>query len=197
MERMRQLDQMVANSLNELHAKRWAQINSKRRDPPPFEVGAKVWYRPEPQPGRDKLAPRWKRGVVVSRVGRDSYEVDLGPSTQSAHRSQLKPHVDDEFSTSPLPLFYFSGKATPVEVGPDDWIVEKIADHRINVKTGEHEFLVQWKDWDPADLQWQPWRKFFQLCNEHVLDFCEKNKIDVNLVEWHRARQKDKARKQG
>jgi hypothetical protein len=129
-------------------------------------------------------------------VVRDSYEVDLGPSTQNAHRSQLKPHVDDEFSTSPLPLFYFSGKATPVEVGPDDWVVEKIEDHRINVKTGEHEFLVQWKDWDPADQQWQPWRNFFQLCNEQVLDFCEKNKIDVDLVEWHRAKRKDKARKQ-
>ena len=41
-ERMQQFDQRVRNSLNELHAKRWAQVKSKRREAPPFEVSAKV-----------------------------------------------------------------------------------------------------------------------------------------------------------
>jgi hypothetical protein len=191
MERMRKLDITVAQKLNELHEKRWAQINSKRREPPPFERGSKVWYKPEPQPGRDKLDPRWKRGVVAERVGRDSYVVELAPGLRrEAHRSQLKPHVDDEYNTSPLPLFYFSGKATPVQVGPDEWTVESIEGHRINKGTGQHEFLVRWKDWDPTDLQWQPWQKFFQLCNEEVLDFCTRNNIALNLVEWHKKKEK-------
>ena len=75
LERMKQLDTAVAAHLNTLHSSRWAKINAKRREPPPFQVSAKVWYRPEPQPGRDKLAPRWKRGIVQERVGRDSYVV--------------------------------------------------------------------------------------------------------------------------
>jgi hypothetical protein len=71
-----------------------------------------------------------------------------------AYRSQLKPHAEDALSSNPLPLFYFSGKAAPLEVGPDEWIVEEIKGHRRNSTTGKMKFLVKWKDWDPSDLQW-------------------------------------------
>ena len=197
LERMRQLDISVAKRLNELHEKRWRTINSKRRAPPPFVVGSKVWYKPEPQPGRDKLDPHWKRGVVAGRVGRDSYVVELGPGVRrEAHRSQLKPHVDDVFSTAPLDLFYFSGKATPISTGPDDWIVEGIEGHRVNPTTGDLEFLVRWQGWDPTDLQWEPVRNFFQLCNTEVLEYCDGQDIPLNLLEILKVKGKKRARKQ-
>jgi len=124
-DRMRAQDERIAARLNALHKTRWEKINSKRMDPPPFEVGATVWYRPEPKPGFDKLAPLWRRSVVSERVGHASYVVEVAPKVKrKAHRSQLKPHAEDASSSTPLPLFYFSGKAAPLEVGPDEWIVE-------------------------------------------------------------------------
>jgi len=193
LDRMREVDKHVSAHLNSLHAKRWAQINAKRREPPPFAIGAKVWYRPEPHPGTDKLAPKWKRGVVTARVGRASYTIQLGPTVhREVHRSHLKPHVDDEFSTSPLPLFYFSEKPQPVAIGPDDWEVENIEDHKRNKRTGELEFLVRWKNWDPQDLQWQPWSNFFHI-NDEVVHYCDKHKIPLEIVTMFKNKQKEKS----
>ena len=163
--RMREVDQRVASILNARHDARFATLNRKRRDPPPFEVAAIVWYRPEPQPGTDKLAPRWRRGLVKERVGTFSYVVEIAEGVlRDAHRSQLKPHHEDEFSKEPLPLFYFSGKASPVPMQMDEWLVESIHGHRQGPKG--LEFLVQWKGWDPTDRTWEPWTNFFPSYNE-------------------------------
>ena len=55
--RMREQDQKVATTMNKLHEKRTDSLNDKRKEPTPLMVGSKVWYRPEPQPSRDKLGP--------------------------------------------------------------------------------------------------------------------------------------------
>jgi hypothetical protein len=196
LDRMQNITLKVAEKLNKTHEKRWKQINAKRRDPPPLAVGAKVWYRPEPQPGTDKLAPKWKRGVVLARVSHHGYVVELGPDKrQEAYRDQLKPHTEDVYNTSPLPLFYFSGKASPVAVGPDDYDVDKILNHQVNKKTGELEFLVRWKDWDPSDLKWEPWSQFFHI-NDEVVSYCAENNIPLEMVELSRKRIIDKGKKQ-
>ena len=105
-----------------------------------------MWYRPERQPGTDKLEPMWKGpGLVVSRVGNHSYEVELRPGArQPAHRSQLKPHSEDEFAGMPLPMYYFTGKASELEATPDEWEVKAIVDHRRGA-SGKLEFLVEWE----------------------------------------------------
>ena len=100
---------------------------------------------------------------------------------QEAHRIQLKPHVEDEHNESPTDLFYFSRKAVPVEVGPDEWLVDKIENHRVSKATGEVEFLVKWKNWD-GEAQWQPWQNFFQLCNEEVLAYCHTKQVPLSKV---------------
>ena len=46
-EKMRAQDVLVAKKLQEVHEKRMAQVNFHRKELPPFEVGAKVWYQPE------------------------------------------------------------------------------------------------------------------------------------------------------
>ena len=47
----------VAQALDEEHRKCAEKANKRRRDPPALVVGAKVWYKPERQPGTDKLVP--------------------------------------------------------------------------------------------------------------------------------------------
>ena len=79
-----------------------------------------MWYRPEPRPGRDKLEPTWKGlETVLERLGNHSYVVEVSKGKrQETHRSQLRPHVEDEYHGNPYPLHYFSGRAAVVdEVG--------------------------------------------------------------------------------
>ena len=106
MRKMKEQDEAVAKRLNDIQLKRAVSTNASRREPPPLKVGSKVWYHPEPQPGRDKLEPRWKgRGIVLRRVGAHSYVVQLKTGAeQEAHRSQLRPHFEDQYIRDILPL---------------------------------------------------------------------------------------------
>ena len=53
------------------------------------------------------------------RVGSNSYVVEVAPGVmKEAHRSQLKPHTEETMREDSLPLYYFSGKAAPLELGP-------------------------------------------------------------------------------
>ena len=179
--RMKAQDEEVAKLLNASHTVRWTNINLKRRDPPPFEVGAIVWYRPEPQPGTDKLAPRWKRGVVVERVGRQSYRVEISPGVvQDAHRSQLKPHVENEYSGQPLPCTISARKQDRLRWSPMRGSSRPIEAHRTGPKGPE--FLVHWKDWDPTDLTWEPWSHFFPGYNEDFVQYCAREGISLDVA---------------
>jgi hypothetical protein len=97
---------MVAERLNKIHEKQAQQVNAHRKDWLPLEVGSKVWYRPEKQPGTDKLAPPWVGpGVVLQRVSDHSYVVEVNPGVhQSAHRTQLRPHIADTYSDTPCTI---------------------------------------------------------------------------------------------
>ena len=69
---------------------------------------------------------------MLRRVRANSYVVQLKPGTeQEAHRSQLRPHVKDHYTEEPFPLYYFTGKATTLDMGPDEWLVESIDGHRM------------------------------------------------------------------
>ena len=70
-----------------------------------------------------------------------------------AHISQLRLHIEDIYVDKPHPLYYFSGRAPEVPVGPDQWVVERILDHRTDAKLGP-QFLVQWEGREPKDVTW-------------------------------------------
>ena len=184
MKRMKDQDVAMAAKLNDIQIRRAKSTNARRKEPPPLQVGAKVWYRPEPQPGRDKLEPTWKGpGIVLRRVGAHSYVVQLKPGgEQEAHRSQLRPHVEDQYSGESFPLYYFTGKAPIVEMGPDEWLVEAIEGHRKG-PGGRPEFLVRWKDWDPTDRRWEPCSSFFPAYNEVLVEYCQKHGISLDLAQ--------------
>ena len=90
-------DEKVAAKLNAEHKARAEAINKKRLEPPSFRIGEQIWYRPERQPGTDKLSQEWRGpGIVKGREGRYAYIVELSPGArQHAHRSQLRPHIAD------------------------------------------------------------------------------------------------------
>ena len=120
-ERQQHLHQEVARVLQHQHQVRANAANWKRRNPPALEVGTKVWYRPEPQPGRDKLDPTWKGpGRILERVGASSYIVTVnGKTRQEAHRSQLYPHAEDDTGYTNFPMYYFSGEPQRWSLSPE------------------------------------------------------------------------------
>jgi hypothetical protein len=180
---MKEQDRWVAQTLNEKLEARKEAVNQKRREPTALQIGSKVWYQPERQPGTDKLEPRWKGpAVVLERVGDHSYVVELQPGKrQPAHRSQLKPHMEDLYSTTPVPLYFWCGKAQELEVGPDEWEVERVLNHRH--ENGKTEFLVRWKGFGPEEDQWEPLGNFFFRINKDVVAYCVENGVDLDVKE--------------
>ena len=181
-DKTKKLDAFVAQRLNSLHQKKDNQVNAQRNEPPPFEVGSKVWYSPEKQPGTDKLDVKWRGPCLVTkREGVHSYEVEISTGVyQKAYRSQLKLHVADTYSTQPFPLFYVAGKAPELEVGTNEWLVDKILDHR--VRQGVLEFKVRWKDFDESGDQWEPWVHFFPGVNEELVKYCRERGVPLDLA---------------
>lgn len=179
METMKERDKKMAAKLNEEHRIRADRINRNRLEPPPLAENSKVWYRPERQPGTDKLAPEWRGpATVIQRVGPHSYIVELTPGQrQEAHRSQLHPHVLDLYSSKPFPMHYFHGKAPEINLAPDEYIPEKFLDFR-KKGDGSQEVLVKWLGFT-TDPTWEPVSAFF---SPEFRDFCKKRRLDLRLV---------------
>ena len=182
---MREVDDRVVKALSAVHAQKAREINARRKDPPPFAKGAKVWFQPERQPGTDKLEPRWKGpAVVLAREGQNSYVVQLKPGAHhKAHRSQLKHHVEDTYHGQPVPLYYFSGRAPELEAATDEWRTKEIRGHRKG-KDGELEFLVLWEEGDPTKPSWHPWRDFVYGVNSDILRYCREKRVPLEVSAW-------------
>jgi len=183
-EKMQALDARAAKALNDLHQKRKAQVNANRKEPTPFAKGSKVWYRPERQPGTDKLAPEWVGPCLIEkRLGAHSYVVEVAPGVlREAHRTQLRPHVADLYSDTPFPLHYLAGKAPELpEATPDEWPVEAVLKHRR--RAGKLEFLVKWKGYEASDACWEPWENFFPGYNTEVVDYCRRHKVSLDIAQ--------------
>ena len=169
----------MAVKLNEEHKTRAELINKRRVDPPPFKVGDKVWYRPERQPGTDKLAPEWRGPAIIKeRVALRSYIIELTPgSLQPAHRSQLQPHVEDTFATKPFPVHYFHGKAPEVVCAPDEYIPERFLDVRVR-RDGTQEVLTKWLGFT-TEPTWEPLSAFF---SSELQEFCTGRGLQLQMV---------------
>jgi hypothetical protein len=179
----REMDLEIAQKITETQKKRADQTNKGRIEHPPLTVGAKVWYKPETQPGHDKTDTTWiGPGKVRQRVGEHSYVVKVKPGVETeVHRSQLRPHIEDEYCEKSHPLYYFSGKAPEVAISPDQWEVHDILEHRVNPK-GDIEFKVKWEGSDKQT--WEPLLNFVTP-NEVVMTYCANEKVDFDLItQW-------------
>ena len=180
MKEMEERDKRMAHKLNEEHKMRADRINKRRLEPPPLKVGEKVWYRPERQPGTDKLAPEWRGPAIIkSREGKYSYTVELTPgSLQPAHRSQLQPHVEDSFAVETFPMHYYHGKPPELVLAPDEFIPEKFLDVRKRTD-GTQEILTKWVGYTTPPT-WEPMSAFF---SPEMREFCEGNGLQIRLVQ--------------
>ena len=96
---------------------------------------------------------------MLGREGENSYIVEITPGhNQRAHRSQLAPRAYGVFDTKPYPLYYFSGRAPEVGVGPEEYVIDKVLE--VKKKDGQIQALVRWEGYG-KDPTWEPLEKLF------------------------------------
>ena len=180
---MRLQDEAVADLMNKVQEKRVEAANAKRRHPPAFKIGDHVWYRPERQPGTDKLDVRWKGPcTVLQQVGASSYVVELRPGNrQNAHRTQLKAYVQGSTSGPAVPMYFFSEKGQELDAGIDDWEVQEVVSHRPG-PDGQPEFRIRWQGFSPEDDTWEPWRNLFPGSNDLAVEYCRDKGVSLDLA---------------
>jgi hypothetical protein len=76
-ERQKLVDKKVADTVNQLHHKKTEQLNKRRKELPPLQVGSKAWYlRPRGRPG-EKLESYWLGPCrVMERRSEHGYVVE-------------------------------------------------------------------------------------------------------------------------
>ena len=107
---MKQVDERVAQTLNEIHRTRAETKHLGRHEVPVYRPGQKVWYR-RPEGSGDKLDARWLGPAVIKqRTGQNSYKVQVGETTEiDAPAARLKPWVEDEVMGTRVPLYFHHG----------------------------------------------------------------------------------------
>lgn len=180
LDRMEQLDKVVAATLNRVHESTQNQTNRERtpRDPP--KVGDKVWVLRPKGVGGHKVATWWHGPYKISeRVGQSSFRVQIRPGIlQDVHLDQIKPYVVDEVLGIGKPLTF---RREEIGKSPER-IVEKIRARRLNDQ-GESEFLTHWAGTSEAEDTWENAFTFLASCSPVWLDFCWDNNVGVEVVE--------------
>ena len=112
-DRMKFLDEHVAQALNEAHAELQKSLNARRRERPPFRVGDWVWYQRPRSVGGVKLQSWWQGPFkVVERVGQRSYQLRTPQGEVfDAHLDHLKPCEWDDPDSPGVGMEYPPGEA--------------------------------------------------------------------------------------
>ena len=183
MEERRKMDVKVAEILNDLHTKELNSLNKSRKEPPCFSVGDKVWTLRPRGLSAEKLRSWWIGPCpITKRVSESSYELEISPGKfTTLHVSQLKPHFDNEFSAEKLEMFHFTPTKEDFEATVDEWIAEKVINHRVN-KFGKLEFLVKWKGFD--EHTWEPLMNFIHRYSSDWRDYVTRKNLKFNLCDY-------------
>ena len=161
-ERMKTVDEKVAEILNTKHEKMVERVNRSRKPRPSFAIGEKVWIYKPTKIGGHRLEPRWwGPAIVEKRVGLASYEVTWENKVQAVHVDDMKnyyPEIEDDEE----------GEELCLEIELQD--VEEILSDRMG-KNGIQEFLVHWKGTSAENDTWEPTYHFTQCCAPW-LEYC-------------------------
>ena len=136
LDRMQEVDRIVARHLNDLHQRQACARNAGQQLRDFLDVGGLVWVLKPPElDSQSKLLPRWRGPFqITSRVGLHSYMVADRRGTEFAvHVDQLKPYT---------PLGEVGELA-----GLEGWdrVVDSVRGSR-ETADGELEYLVRWDD---------------------------------------------------
>lgn len=178
---MEKIDQAVARSLKDIHDRQFARLNEKLWGGTIFRPGDEVYYR-RPEGSGNKLDSRWLGPVVVvAREGEHSYQIRIKENvTIKAHSTFLKPSLNKQFLGRPVPLFFHKRTVLDPEAGEDEWLVERILNHRY--KNGCLEFFTHWKGYDVSTATWEPVKHFFHRYNSEVVKYCQYKNIPLNVA---------------
>lgn len=181
--RMGEVDAKVARILNETHEKRAQTENSKRVEAEVFEKDQRVWYR-RPEGSGDKLDSRWLGpAIVLERVGENSYELQITETkTIRAHTSFMKPYVMDVFNGNPKPLFYHQRTVPDPDATPDEWIVDKILDHR--GQDSDLQLLTKWEGYGADEAIWEPIGNFFPRFNADAIRYAKQHGLPLDVTKF-------------
>ena len=174
-ERMSKIDEKVAHTLNELHAKKIGRLNAKRKEPPVYPVGSVVWYfRPENTGG--KLDSRWLGPAeVLERQGAHSYNLRTGLNTTiNAHANDLKPHWPDTHAEICKPMFFHKRTVRLPSEQDMQLQVEAIKSCQIE-SDGRPAFLTQKVGEDIASAELLYPHDFLSEAGHKLVDFCVQN----------------------
>ncbi len=70
--------------------------------------------------------------TVLRRESQSSYMIEVKPDVSfAAHTDDLKEYIGPEEGAAGLPLNYYQLTKTPEEALPDEFIVDRLVDHRI------------------------------------------------------------------
>ena len=155
--------------------------NARKVDMDPLEVGSKAWYR-RPEGTAGPLDTRWVGPVkIVSRVGEHSYTIEVKPGLIiGAVRSFLKPFMEDVWNGDPIPLHFHRRTILDDEALPDEFIVDKIVDHKM-LANGRIKFKTLWVG--HKDATWEPANSFVQRYAYDMIKYCKEHKVWFDLLE--------------
>ena len=122
----------------------------------------------------------WK-GIVLSRTREHSYVVQVKPGVkQEAHMSQLRVHVEDEYSSDLFPIWYLSRRAPTVDttdpiLADDEYIWETILGHEVDTA----KLRVKWKGYGAKEATWEP---VSTLLHEDLREYLAKNGLTLSIT---------------
>ena len=157
--RLKEVDLVVSQKLNELHARVEARMKSQLKGSLVFHVGDQVWYL-RPERSGHKRDTRWfGKAAVMAKESESSYVIEIRPGFKmKVHASFLKPWVEEEIVVNPTPLFYHQRTEIDPGLQVDEWICKEILAHRV---VGDSwEFLTEWEGAEDS-LTWEPAGNFF------------------------------------
>jgi transposase InsO family protein len=185
LERQKAMDKKVADLLNARHEREAAVENAKRRQVTVFIPGDKVWYLRPRSLGTNKTQSWWLGPCLVkARTGLASYVIEERPGFEhSAHRSQLKPHIEDPMEGDKLPLHFFRRTLGEELEAEDEWVVDRILKHRVG-EDGKLQFLTKWEGFAETDATWEPVGHFFHRYSFPFVQYCKLHKIVFDAAQY-------------
>jgi hypothetical protein len=183
LERMEDLRKSAARQLEVMHqrdADLMAQWRTRRVE---FKAGDRVWYhRPAPVGGR-KLRSNWIGPcTVLRRESQSSYLIEVKPDVSfAAHTDDLKEYIEPEEGAAGLPLNYYRLTETPEEALPDEFIVDRLVDHRI-LPDGTVEYKTLWRGYPVTEFTWEPSTQFIQKYSADWADYVQRHGLVDNVA---------------